>query len=112
MNQKLVYAIVVVAAVGLAVGVWWFWDSPNNANFPQGTHWMCMDRACGGQATLTMKQLGQHNKEHFGKRPFCPKCKKETMRADVCRHCGKWYPQAPDSYVCPFCKQDNRPQAT
>jgi hypothetical protein len=107
MNPKLMYGIVVMAALGVAVLVWSLWDSPNNANFPEGTTWMCVDPACGGQATLTLKQLGEHNQKHFGKRPFCPKCTKEMIRADVCRHCGKWYPSVRDNKFCPFCKQDN-----
>jgi hypothetical protein len=107
MKTKVAYGAVVLAALGVAVLVWALWDSPNNANFPEGTHWMCVDPSCGGQSTLTMAQLGQHNQKNFGKRPFCPKCTKETVRADVCRHCGKWYPQGRDSSFCPFCKKDN-----
>jgi|tagenome__1003787_1003787.scaffolds.fasta_scaffold18987997_2 hypothetical protein len=112
MKPKVVYTIVIVVAVGAAVGVWALYRSPNNANFPEGTHWICRDPSCGTQVTLTMKQLGEHNQQHFGKLPFCPKCNKEMLRADICRHCGKWYPQMRENYFCPYCKQENRPDAT
>jgi hypothetical protein len=104
-KQHLVYASVVVVVVA-AVLVMAMRRGPNNENFPEGTDWLCLDPTCNTHFRLTMKELGEHYKQHYGKRPLCPKCGKEAVRAEVCGHCGKVYPQARGVQICPYCRKE------
>lgn len=105
MKQKLIYAGAIVGAVVLALAVWVMWRPANNANFPEGTDWLCVDPACKTHFKMTMKQLGEHYKENYGKRPLCPKCSKESVRAEVCGHCGKVYAASQGPNYCPYCRK-------
>jgi hypothetical protein len=63
----------------------------NNANFPDGTFWICDNPQCGEQFTLTMKQLDEHHAKHYGEPLPCPKCgKTHVSRAMVDAATGKW----------------------
>jgi ribosomal protein L32 len=106
MQKNLVLGGIVVAVVAAAVVVWAMWTPANNANFPEGTLWMCTDRACGSHHNLSTKQLGEHYKANYGQLPKCPKCGKESVRAEKCDHCGKVYPQGRGVQVCPYCKKE------
>ena len=102
-KQKLVYAGVIAAVVAAAVIVWAVWRPSNNANFPQGTLWLCSNPKCSAEFRLTMQQLGEHYKAHYGERPKCPKCGSEAYRADKCPSCGKVFPQTRGGSICPYC---------
>jgi hypothetical protein len=106
MQKNLVLGGIVVGVVVIAVVGWAMWSPSNNANFPEGTLWICTDRACGSDHTLTTKQLSDHYKANYGQLPKCPKCTKETMRAERCGHCSKVYPQARGVQICPYCKKE------
>ena len=109
MKDKRVVLAAVAIAVVIAVVGWRLWGrGANNENFPEGTLWQCTTPACGNAFTLTMKQLGEHHKKHFGQLPACPKCGKESVGAQRCGHCRKVYVQMRGSNVCPFC---GKPQA-
>jgi hypothetical protein len=103
MKQKLIYGGIVAAAVGVAVLVWAMWRPENNANFPEGTDWVCTNKTCGNHFKLTMKELGEHHKAHYGQLPKCPKCGKDAVRASVCSSCGKVFPQGRGMAACPYC---------
>jgi hypothetical protein len=106
MKNKLVYAVVIGVALVGAVVVWAMWRPANNPNFPQGTDWLCTNQACQNHFKLTMKELGDHHKAHYGQRPKCPKCGKDAVRAEVCAHCGKVYMQARGAQICPYCRKE------
>ena len=69
MKQKLIYGGVVVLVVGAVVVGWAMYQPANNPNFPEGTDWLCTDRACGIHFKLTTSQLSDHYKQHYGQRP-------------------------------------------
>jgi hypothetical protein len=95
-------AIVLVAAVTAVVA--WNWRPANNANFPDGTFWICQNDSCHHEFVLTMEQLSEHHKLHYGQPIPCPKCGQAgAIRALRCPSCGKFYPQPRDPMPCPFC---------
>ena len=108
-NKNVVYGAVVVAVVAAALVVWSMWDAPNNANFPEGTDWLCEDPRCATHFNLSMEELGEFNKKNFGQRVKCPKDGKPAVRAEKCAHCGKWHPRPHEGYRCPFCGKENAP---
>jgi hypothetical protein len=111
-NKKVGYAVGIGAIVVAAVLGWTFYgSSKNNANFPEGTLWVCMDPACRHEFAMSVKELGQYEKEHWGEPMKCQKCGKTAFRADRCQHCGKAYPQQQRSSICPHCRKENTPPA-
>jgi hypothetical protein len=104
MREKLKYVAVPLLVVGLGVLVWSLWPEPNNANFPEGTDWICANKE-PHHFKLTIKALAEHNEKNYGARPKCPTCGQDAFRADKCVHCGKVYPQGRGAQVCPFCKK-------
>ena len=111
-NPKVVYGLVIAAVVLAAVVVWSLYSPANNANFPEGTAWLCTNPKCGNTFTLTMRQLGEHNKKNFGQPVQCAKCTAPAVRAQQCRHCQKWHPRPHEGYKCPHCGKDNPPIIT
>lgn len=107
MKQKLIYAGVIVAVVGATLLVWSMWSTPNNANFPEGTAWLCTDNKCGNHFKMTVKELAEYTRANYGQPVKCPKCQKVAVGAIECAHCGKVYHQMRGSNICPYC---NKPQ--
>jgi len=104
-NEKIVMALVVVAVVAVAGAAAWMWRPANNDNFPDGTFWICKNPQCKGEFGLTMKQLSDHHVQHYGQPIPCPKCgKSDTIAAERCPNCKKYYPMQRDVHACPFCK--------
>jgi hypothetical protein len=112
MKQKLTYAGVIAVVVVVALAVYAMWRPANNANFPEGTDWICTNQACKTTFKLTMKQLGEHHKAHYGEPVPCPKCGQRAIRADKCAFCGKIYPQIQGNNFCPYCKKEQPPLVT
>ena len=110
-NPKLIYAVVIVVVVGAVLGIWSMFGGENNANFPEGTDWLCMNKSCGNQFKLTMEQLGQHHKQNYGKPVPCPKCGQRAERAQVCPSCNKVFVQMRGMPVCPHCRKPLPPPA-
>ncbi len=106
MNEKVIYGIVIALVVAGAVGGWMMWTPANNANFPEGTPWMCQNPSCKTEFHLTMKQLSEHYKANYGEQPKCPKCSQPALRAERCDHCGKLFPQQRGVNVCPHCGKE------
>jgi len=75
----------------------------NSASFPDGTYWMCSDPACGHEFKLTIKELSEHHEAHYGDPVPCAKCDKPAGRADLCKHCDKYFRVQRDSVTCPHC---------
>lgn len=78
----------------------------NNANFPDGTFWICSSPSCKHEFNLSMQALSDHHKAHRGEPIPCPKCNSDSTRANRCPHCEKYSVLQRDSTVCPHCKQD------
>ena len=104
MNKNLVKGIVVAAVVLVAVVGWLLYSPANNANFPEGTDWLCMNPSCNNSFNMSVKQLAQYQKDHFGEPIKCPKCKTQSIRAQKCQHCSKTFPMSSDiQHRCPYC---------
>lgn len=110
-DQRLVIGFVVVL---FAITAYlWFGPSSegdhgdNSANFPDGTHWICSDAACGHEFHLTIEQLSDHHKEHYGHPVPCEKCNKPATRAEFCKHCERFFVMQRDSTTCPHCGKTN-----
>jgi hypothetical protein len=103
MNQKVMYGSVIVVVVA---GVLWLWAlrrPANNENFPEGTEWLCTNPQCGNHFHMTMKELGEYTKAHYGQPIKCPKCNQMAVGAATCAYCGKVYAQMRGSNLCPYC---------
>ena len=110
MNKNLVKGIVVAAVVLVALVGWMLYSPANNANFPEGTNWLCLNPACNTSFNLSIKQLAQHNKQHVGEPIKCTKCGTQSVRAEKCQHCGKAFPMQPNVQPrCPYCGKSNAP---
>ena len=110
MNKNLVKGIVIGGVVLVAVLVWMLYSPANNANFPNGTEWVCQNPTCKNGFNLSINQLAQYNAEHRGEPIKCPKCGSPAVRAEKCVNCGKYFPAAPGSdHRCPFCGKINTP---
>jgi DNA-directed RNA polymerase subunit RPC12/RpoP len=108
MNKKLVQGIVVGAVVLVAGLAWLLYSPANNANFPGGTDWMCLNPKCQTNFNLSIKDLAQYSKDHVGEPVKCPKCATEAIRAEKCQHCGKYFPMPRDAqHRCPYCGKSN-----
>ena len=104
-QQKLMYGAVIVVVVGVVLAILSMRRPANNANFPEGTDWLCLNPACQNHFKLTMKELGEHHKQHYGQPVKCPKCGQRADRADVCKSCGKVFVQMRGMTNCPFCRK-------
>ncbi|MBL7134551.1 MAG: hypothetical protein ISS78_10675 [Phycisphaerae bacterium] len=110
--------IVVVVALVVA-GVWAFTHSSdehgdNNADFPDGIHYLCAEADCGHEFTITVKQRAEYNKAHYGESYPCPKCnrnEKNPIRAGRCKNCQRYFKVGRGAAVttCPHCKQPVTP---
>jgi hypothetical protein len=109
MNKKLVQGIVIGVVVLVAVLGWALHRPSNNANFPEGTDWLCLNPKCGTAFNLSMKQLGEYSAAHRGEPIKCPKCGTPAIRAEKCQHCGKYFPERDSHGRCPFCGKVNQP---
>ena len=107
-KKEAILAAVVVALCGLAVFVW-SRQSATSQNFPEGTWWVCTNKDCKHEFNLSVKQLSEHHKAHYGEPIPCPKCKSRAIRADKCLHCGKIFVARLDDIKCPHCGKENVP---
>jgi hypothetical protein len=110
-KQKLTYGAVIVVIVGAVLTVWAMRGQPNNANFPEGTDWLCLNPACKNHFKLTMHELGEHHRLHYGQPVPCPKCGQRADRAEVCKSCGKVFQQMRGMTNCPYCGKPLAPPA-
>lgn len=104
-DKKKVLIIGAIALVLVGAAYYFLWRPSNNQNFPEGTLWICQNEGCKAEFTMTMSELGEHYKNHYGEPVPCPKCgKAQTVRAERCPQCQKVFAQARGTQVCPYCK--------
>lgn len=104
-KQQWLIAGVVGAVVLIAVGGWMLYRPANNENFPEGVQYLCVNPACKTAFTMTVHEVGEHHRLHYGEPIPCPKCKQPALRATKCPSCGKVFPQSRGESVCPFCQK-------
>lgn len=100
MSQRTILGGVVIVVVVGVLG-WAVLHHPsNNAQFPNGTWWLC-DK--GHSFQKTTKELSDFYAAHYGQRLPCPVCgSDQTIRAFKCPQCGTVYP-AHSARKCPKC---------
>src|SRR5438874_1186178 len=105
MSAKTLGLLGIILATVIGVVWWTFLHHPsNNENHPAGTYWMCKNKSCGNTFHLTMAELGDWHKNHYGHRPQCPKCGEEnTVQAMKCQNCGKISEYTRNIQPCPYC---------
>jgi hypothetical protein len=103
MDKKTLLAAGVVVVVVAVVAVFAFRRPDNNANFPEGTEWLCTNKACGNHFRMTVKELGEYTRANYGKPILCPKCNQPAAGARTCSHCKKVHVQVRGMNVCPLC---------
>ena len=100
---------VIVGLVAVVVGVvLWLALKPaaNNANFPDGTWWVCPN---GHNFQMSVAALAAHHKDHRGEPVPCPTCNAPSDRADKCPHCGSVFKMIRNQDTCPVCKKPLTP---
>jgi DNA-directed RNA polymerase subunit RPC12/RpoP len=107
MNKNVIKGLVVGGIVLIAVLGWALYQPSNNANFPDGTDWLCTNAQCKTAFNLSIEQLSDYSKDHAGEPIKCPKCGTASVRAEKCVHCGKVFPMSNAGHRCPFCGKDN-----
>lgn len=81
MTDRTVLAALIACALGAgAVLVFSLWPSPNNTTFPKGLDYLCPN---GHEFSLTVDQLDQFFRQHYGEPVPCPVCSaKPAQRAE------------------------------
>lgn len=112
---------VLLLALG-AGGVWVVvtasWGSSNrygdnDADAPDGVHFLCTSKTCGHGFTLTVKQFADHHADDatYGTPVKCPKCGADAGPAERCKTCGRNFPAVRSATAtCPHCGKPVRPQ--
>ena len=80
-------------------------------NFPDGTWWVCTNDGCKNEFNLSIGELADHHKQHYGEPVKCPKCKAEALQARKCTACGKVAVQRLGTAKCPACGKSYEEQA-
>ncbi|MBC7771403.1 MAG: hypothetical protein H7210_02795 [Pyrinomonadaceae bacterium] len=109
-TKKQLPIIISVAAFFLALIIWWSRSGEsygdNNANFPDGIARICADEACKHVFGMTMEEVGEHHKNHYGEPIPCAKCgKTPTHPAVKCKHCKVVSIQEASTMNCPSCQK-------
>ncbi|MDB5291035.1 MAG: hypothetical protein JWL69_2276 [Phycisphaerales bacterium] len=102
-RDRLFLAAGAAVVIGVAIVVAGRWRPANNANFPNGTWWICQNPACKAEFSMSSKELGEWHAKHYGDPLPCPKCgQTNVIRAEKCEKCGRVYP-AQGAVACPNC---------
>ena len=81
----------------------WKYHPANNADFPNGTWWICENPACKNEFSMTTTQISDWHVKHYGEPMPCPKCgEHHIIRAFKCQKCSTVFP-AEGARVCPKC---------
>jgi predicted RNA-binding Zn-ribbon protein involved in translation (DUF1610 family) len=103
-KRKIAIATGAVLVCLLCYSVWanLIHSNPNSADVPDGTYWVCKN---GHHFNLSLKQLSDHHKAHYGEPIACPTCgDTHTSRVIKCAKCGEYYPMVRgEQPPCPKC---------
>lgn len=102
MTRNLIIAGVALVAFTSLVAYFTFRTDPSASAAPEGTWWLCSNPSCGNTFNLSLSELAQHHKAHFGEPVPCPKCKQPAIRSAKCSKCGKVFPLDRNG-ACPAC---------
>ena len=102
MSRNLIIAVAVLVVFTGLVAYFTFRTDPTTSAAPEGTWWLCTNQSCGNTFNLSLKELADHHKAHYGEPVPCPKCKQSTVRAAKCAKCGKVF-VLDRGALCPAC---------
>jgi hypothetical protein len=104
MSRNLIIAAAGLVVFTTVVAYFTFRTDPSASAAPEGTWWVCMNPSCGHTFNLSLKELANHHKAHYGEPVPCPKCKQgQTIRGEKCPKCGKVF-VLDRGAMCPVCK--------
>ncbi len=103
MARNLIIAVVALFVIAAVVAYFSFRTDPSLSAAPDGTFWVCVNPSCGNTFNLSLKELAEHQRAHFGQPVPCPKCKQPALRGEKCPNCGKVF-VSDRSMICPSCK--------
>jgi len=72
--------IVAVVVLAVTIGWWYFGNSDAGVEGSAITAWKCTKPECGQTFHLTVKQLSDFYKVHYGEPLPCPKCGSRAQR--------------------------------
>jgi hypothetical protein len=106
-NRKpLAIGIGVVGLLALVLAFWFTRGGENNANAPEGTYWICSNPQCKNEFNLSIADVSDHHRKHYGEPITCPKCGQRAIPADKCPHCKQLFPAGRGLAKCPKCGKD------
>jgi hypothetical protein len=97
----IIVGVVLVAVVGWTV----FGQSDAGPEAQKKMYWICTDPRCGEVFTVSVQQLSDNGKHHYGEPTRCPRCGGVAEPAMKCAHCGEVEPARLYGQTCPHCKQ-------
>src|SRR5262245_21266611 len=103
----LLLAVVAILALAIGLARRWAVSEARNADFPDGTLWVCGNRDCGKDFTLSLEEVAHFYATNSDGRMVCPHCSRAgAERAQRCNSCARVFPRAiaTTARVCPHCK--------
>lgn len=79
-NKLIFVALGVITALSVGFLIAWIWPSANNEQFPQGLDYLCPS---GHGFNMTVRQMEQFYKDHYGEPLPCPTCKASPCQRAV-----------------------------
>lgn len=116
MTRQQLPIVITISAFALALLIWLFSGGggsygDNNANFPDGKIYVCDDDACNHVFNMSMTELSEHHKAHYGEPIPCPKCGKTPAHPAVkCPHCDTVSIEQRGGENCPKCGKPLHPK--
>ncbi len=109
----LAIAVVILATAGVILTRYLRASAGESADFPEGTLWVCQERKCANEFSLSLDELGEFYDEHADAPVPCPECDgTKTARALRCSHCGHLFARparGTTAIVCTHCKKEQPP---
>lgn len=108
-RRTLALLLIAVAILVLAVGLArrWSVSDTRNPDFPDGTLWICGNRDCAQEFTLSLAEVAKFYQTNPEGQMSCPHCAKPgAERAQRCRICSRAVSRATATAArtCPHCK--------
>jgi hypothetical protein len=103
MSRNLIIAAAALVVFTGLVAYFTFRTDPSTSAAPEGTWWVCVNQSCGNTFNLSLKELADHHRAHYGEPVPCPKCKQPAIRGEKCPKCGKVF-VLDRGAICPVCK--------
>ncbi len=110
---KLLVALLGLACAAVLLARWATQDRGQDADFPEGTFWVCTSPQCQHEFNLSLDEVAAFYTENPDSEMPCPKCGQPAVRAKRCPFCERSFPRVRGSgpVTCPHCNRQ-LPKAT